>query len=187
MIARGIARGARAALVALMLAMGGCYEAVIDVGPGGDTDPCSTGSVSCDPFRRAPDGEVAYTLGGEEVKLVPRAASQIGATIALIAIAPDGSEFDLRVWASSEGTFRCADPATAQRTRLDLIAPNYAYFLSTIGDGQCEIEIAKLPRPGATWLEGTFTGYLVQWAPNLGGPPEVWLTLGSFRVDVPPL
>jgi hypothetical protein len=170
-----------------MLAMGGCYEAAIDVGTGGDTDPCTTFSGSCDPVRRPPDGEVAYTLGGEPVKLVPRAASQIGATIAMIAIAPDGSEFDLRVWASSEGTFRCEDPSTAQRTRLDLTAPNFSYFLSTIGGGQCEIEIAHLPRPGNWWLEGTFTGRLLQWAPNPEAPLEAWLTLGSFRVDVQPL
>jgi hypothetical protein len=171
-----------------VLAMVGCYEAAIDVGPGGDTDPCSTFSGACDPLRPAPEGVVTYTLDGVEVMLAPRAASQTGPTIALVAIAPDGSELDVRVWATSEGTFSCEDPATAQRTRLDLTGPNHGYYLTTIGGGNCQIEISHLPRPGATTrFEGSFIGLLLPYAANPEGPPQAYLTLGSFRVDVWPL
>jgi len=177
----------RAALAALLLAAGGCYEATVDVGPAGITDTCTTISGSCDPFRRPPQGEVLYTLAAAQVKLTPMAASQSGATTSILAIDPEGAEFDIRVWATSEGTYRCEDPETAQRTRLDLTEASHGYYMTTVNLGRCEIAITHLPRPGDTLFEGTFSGRLLPYAPNPDGPADVVLTLGWFHVDVPPL
>jgi hypothetical protein len=170
-----------AAIATVGLLLCGC-DTAIDVGPAGDTDPCSSISSFCD--RPPPQGQMTYTTNGLQVSLTPKAARWDGVLLALRATDADGLELDIRVWAGSSGSFRCEDPATAGRTRIDLIGPNYSYFLSTIAGGHCDIEIMRLPSTGDPLLEGTFSGLLpVQDAP---GGTETSLDLGSFHVDVPP-
>jgi len=180
-------------LAALALAAGACGGVTIDVGVGGSTDCQALRTGYCDPDAGAPGGTVTLidSRQSQQVSMTPKVARYDSAFISIAALAADGSELDIRVSVTAGltiGTFRCEDPATAERTRIDLTGPNYAYYLTTIRGGQCEISIWRAD----TTLEGIFTGrllpytgYVVPANPNPVIPTEATIS-GSFSVVPPP-
>jgi hypothetical protein len=189
------------ALAVLLLTAAGCGEAVvINVGPAGDTDSCtSTSSSPCgaDPALQgwvsyalwsascppsAPPGTVCRGAGDilltPTTMMTPKAARQDGPYLSIAAVAPDGSEIDIRVWTgASNGNYFCEDPATAQRTRIDLSRPqNGVFYLTTISGGNCSISVSPL----SDALEGSFGGELL---PYSGQPTQPqYLISGAYYV-----
>jgi hypothetical protein len=171
----------RACLVTLAIllpAASGCDTDVIGVGQGGVTDLCAA-RTPCP--AGAPQGQVSYTVDeAVQVVMTPKTAGYDGSYVVIAATAADGSELDFRIWTNGAlGEFRCEDPATAERTRIDLTGPSSGYYWTTVGGGQCDIWIHRADGT----VDGTFAATLLSTSVYPVPMTTRHAISGSFGVD----
>jgi hypothetical protein len=114
--------------------------------------------------------------------LFPVVAEVDGPAVATVAesdLSGDPAEgITIEVWGQSEGTFRCEDPSTAQRTQMFLFYPGFS-GATTANGGKCAITITKFPTGVDPRLQGTFDATLM---PTWQTTSPAYVVSGSFDI-----
>jgi hypothetical protein len=89
----------------------------------------------------------------------------------------------VRIWADRTGSYVCEDPATAGRTRIQLVDPSQPIYATTVERGTCTIAIVHMPEPDDRSIRGSFVATMV--TPERLKPETTLSVSGSFVASNP--